>query len=115
MLIPLEADKNVIVTVENVGTATDNVECEVTGVMTALNTVEKYTVRSNYGVTDLEEFILTDCVAAIDVVCDQTQPEKRSRHLQRNLEMPRNTRATKDHSKDGMVPWALTTMMSLIK
>ena len=78
VLIPLEADKNVIVTVENVGTATDNVECEVTGVMIALNTVEKYTVGSNYGVTDLEAFILTDCVAAIDVVCDQTQPEKRS-------------------------------------
>ena len=67
-----------MLTVENVGTAADNVECEVTGVMITLNTVEKYTVGSNYGVTDLKAFILTGCVSAIEVVCDQTQPEKRS-------------------------------------
>ena len=60
--LPLEVNRDAITTLDNVGTATDNIECKVVGVKIALQAVERYSSSSDYKINDLDAFILTDCV-----------------------------------------------------
>ena len=75
VLIPLEDGRTPLITTKDVGTATDNVECEVVGVQITLEAVDEY-VKSLGRKDNLNVFIFTDCIAAIDIACNQANPEK---------------------------------------
>ena len=65
-----------LISTKDVGTASHNVECEIVGVQIALEAIDEY-VKSLGRNGNLNAFILTDCIAAIDIACNQTNPEKR--------------------------------------
>ena len=86
-LIPLEEDKAVI-TSKPVGTMTDKIECEVAVIQIALGATADYITKPVYNKHSCDTYIMTDCIAAIDISSNQKNPGERSRVFQGNLERP---------------------------
>ena len=78
-------EENIIVESHNVGTVTENVQCEVVGIVKALElAVEKFESQPS---SIKNCYILTDCKSAVDIVCKQNNVSKYWNEFLRMWEM----------------------------
>ena len=75
----LEETETMITSTKEVGMITNNVECEVEGIALALRELSKLMLNSRC--KKKEAFILSDCQAAIDIVCLQNNKSYRTNTL----------------------------------
>ena len=72
VVVPVDDSQDVSVSTKEVGLVTNNVECEVAGIALALQNIAEQFPGQDTSESHRKAFILSDCQAAIDIVCLQS-------------------------------------------